>query len=106
MRYRHGSRRFIHIRGGGRALTLARSSHPFRLPWSSRSMSQLSTPLASTSGILLTRVGLAGCALRWDAQAACWRWTDPQGGQLYAWPAQDSTPVGVRLLESAGVIAC
>ncbi|WP_332853183.1 SMP-30/gluconolactonase/LRE family protein [Duganella sp. S19_KUP01_CR8] len=69
-------------------------------------MSQLSTPFATTPGIMLVRVGQAGCALRWDAQAACWRWPDPQGGQLYAWPAQDSMPSGVRLLESAGVIAC
>jgi len=69
-------------------------------------MSQLSTPLASTPGIMLVCVGQAGCALRWDAQAACWRWPDPQGSQLYAWPAQDSMPSGVRLLESAGLIAC
>lgn len=69
-------------------------------------MSQFSTSLATTPGTLLVRVGLAGCALRWDAQAACWRWPDPQGGQLYAWPAQDSMPSGVRLLESAGLIAC
>ncbi|RFP14978.1 SMP-30/gluconolactonase/LRE family protein [Duganella sp. BJB475] len=55
---------------------------------------------------MLVRVGQTGCALRWDAQAACWRWPDPQGSQLYAWPVQDGMPSGVRLLESAGLIAC
>lgn len=69
-------------------------------------MSQLSTPLASTPGIMLIRVGQAGCALRWDAQAACWRWPDPRGSQLYEWPARASMPSGVRLLESAGLLAC
>ena len=73
-------------------------------------MSQNSMPLAATPaatpGVMLIRVGQAGCALRWDAQAACWRWPDPQGGQLYAWPARDGAPSGVRLQENAGAIAC
>lgn len=69
-------------------------------------MSSHSTAVAPTPGTLLIRVGLAGGALRWDARAACWRWTDPHGGQLYAWSGGEQVPAGVRLLESAGVIAC
>lgn len=61
---------------------------------------------ASTPGITLTRHGQAGCALRWDAQSQCWRWPDPQGGQLYAWPAPAGMPSGMRLLENACVMAC
>lgn len=69
-------------------------------------MSPTSTSTASTTGILLALAGQAGCALRWDPQAACWRWPDPQGGQLYAWPRHDGKAAGARLQESAGVIAC
>jgi len=69
-------------------------------------MSTASTNVASTPGIMLIRVGQAGCALRWDAAGQCWRWPDPVGGQLYAWPAPAGMPSGVRLLESACVIAC
>ncbi|MYN17188.1 SMP-30/gluconolactonase/LRE family protein [Rugamonas sp. FT107W] len=69
-------------------------------------MSLTSTSTASTTGILLALAGQAGCALRWDPQAACWRWPDPQGGQLYAWPQHDGKAAGARLLENAGVIAC
>lgn len=69
-------------------------------------MSKASTTVASTAGIMLIRVGQAGCALRWDAAGQCWRWPDPVGGQLYAWPAPAGMPSGVRLLESASVMAC
>lgn len=69
-------------------------------------MSPTSTSTASTTGILLALAGQAGCALRWDPQAACWRWPDPQGGQLYAWPQHGGKAAGARLLENAGVIAC
>ena len=69
-------------------------------------MSHTSTSVASTPGIMLIRVGQAGSALRWDARCRCWRWPDPKGGQLYAWPAPAGMPSGVRLLESAGVMAC
>ncbi|MYM24124.1 SMP-30/gluconolactonase/LRE family protein [Duganella sp. FT135W] len=55
---------------------------------------------------MLIRVGQAGCALRWDAAAQCWRWPDPVGSQLYAWPAPPAMPSGVRMLESACVMAC
>jgi L-arabinonolactonase len=69
-------------------------------------MSTASTTVASTPGIMLIRVGQAGCALRWDALAQCWRWPDPLGNQLYAWPAPAGMPSGVRMLESACVMAC
>jgi L-arabinonolactonase len=69
-------------------------------------MSTASTTIASTPGIMLIRVGQAGCALRWDAVGQCWRWPDPQGSQLYAWPAPAGMPSGVRMLESACVMAC
>jgi L-arabinonolactonase len=69
-------------------------------------MIDTSTHVASTPGIMLLRVGQAGSALRWDTAGRCWRWPDPQGGQLYAWPAPAGMPSGVRLLESAGVMAC
>ncbi|WP_229259674.1 SMP-30/gluconolactonase/LRE family protein [Duganella aceris] len=69
-------------------------------------MSTASTTVASTAGIMLIRVGQAGCALRWDATAHCWRWPDPVGGQLYAWPAPAGMPSGVRMQESACVMAC
>jgi L-arabinonolactonase len=65
-----------------------------------------STSIASTPGIMLIRVGQAGSSLRWDAAAQCWRWPDPLGGQLYAWPAPAGMPSGVRMLESASVMAC
>jgi L-arabinonolactonase len=55
---------------------------------------------------MLLRVGQAGCALRWDAAAQCWRWPDPVGSQLYAWPAPPAMPSGVRMLESACVMVC
>ncbi|MBV7537044.1 SMP-30/gluconolactonase/LRE family protein [Duganella sp. sic0402] len=55
---------------------------------------------------MLLRVGQAGCALRWDAARQCWRWPDPVGGQLYAWPAPPAMPSGMRMLESACVMAC
>ncbi|MYM68664.1 SMP-30/gluconolactonase/LRE family protein [Pseudoduganella sp. FT55W] len=55
---------------------------------------------------MLLRVGQAGCALRWDAAAQCWRWPDPAGSQLYAWPAPPVMPSGVRMLESACAMAC
>jgi L-arabinonolactonase len=64
------------------------------------------TSVASTPGIMLIRVGQAGCALRWDAARQCWRWPDPVGGQLYAWPAPPAMPSGLRMLESARVMAC
>ena len=54
---------------------------------------------------MLLRIGQAGSALRWDAAGRCWRWPDPQGGQLYAWPAPAGMPSGVRLQESACVMA-
>lgn len=69
-------------------------------------MSHTSTSVASTPGIMLIRVGQAGSALRWDATRSCWRWPDPKGSQLYAWPAPAGMPSGVRLQESAGVMAC
>jgi L-arabinonolactonase len=69
-------------------------------------MSIASTTVASTPGIMLIRVGQAGCALRWDATGQCWRWPDPLGSQLYAWPAPVGMPSGVRMLESASVMAC
>ncbi|WP_176645578.1 SMP-30/gluconolactonase/LRE family protein [Duganella sp. SG902] len=55
---------------------------------------------------MLVRVGQAGCALRWDVQRQCWRWPDPVGSQLYAWPAPPAMPSGVRMLETARVVAC
>jgi L-arabinonolactonase len=55
---------------------------------------------------MLIRVGQAGSALRWDATGQCWRWPDPVGSQLYAWPAPPAMPSGVRMLESASVMAC
>lgn len=69
-------------------------------------MIDTSTHVSSTPGIMLLRVGQAGSALRWDAAGRCWRWPDPQGGQLYAWPAPAGMPSGVRLLENACVMAC
>jgi L-arabinonolactonase len=78
-------------------------------------MSSTSTPAASapagthvvsTPGVALIRHGKAACALRWDSRAQCWRWPDPQGGQLYAWPAPAGTTGAVRLLENARVMAC
>ena len=93
-------------------------------------MSQSSPTVAPSPGILLTCAGQAGSALRWDARAACWRWSDPQGGQLYAWPpapvslaapsapsapsapaaasaaSAPSAPSASRLLENATVMAC
>ena len=69
-------------------------------------MIDTSTHVASTPGIMLLRVGQAGGALRWDDAGRCWRWPDPQGGQLYAWPAPAGMPSGVRLLENACVMAC
>ncbi|SEO18152.1 Sugar lactone lactonase YvrE [Duganella sp. CF517] len=65
-----------------------------------------STHVASTPGIMLLRVGQAGTALRWDPAGRCWRWPDPQGGQLYAWPAPAGMPSGQRLQENACVLAC
>ncbi|RZT08860.1 Sugar lactone lactonase YvrE [Duganella sp. CF402] len=69
-------------------------------------MNSPSTTVASTPGVMLIRVGQAGSALRWDALAQCWRWPDPIGSQLYAWPAPPAMPSGVRMLESASVMAC
>jgi L-arabinonolactonase len=69
-------------------------------------MTLASTPVASTPGVMLTRAGQAGCALRWDAAGGCWRWPDPVAGQLYAWSATDGTPSGLRMLENACVMAC
>ncbi|WP_432380376.1 SMP-30/gluconolactonase/LRE family protein [Duganella sp. P38] len=66
----------------------------------------VATAVASTPGILLVRVGQAGCALRWDAERQCWRWPDPIGSQLYAWPAPPAMPSGLRLQERACAIAC
>jgi len=63
------------------------------------------TAVASTPGIMLIRVGQAGCALRWDAVGQCWRWPDPVGSQLYAWPAPPAMPSGVRMQEAACVMA-
>ncbi|MRW92252.1 SMP-30/gluconolactonase/LRE family protein [Duganella sp. FT80W] len=54
---------------------------------------------------MLIRVGQAGCSLRWDAARQCWRWPDPVGSQLYAWPAPPAMPSGSRMLESACVMA-
>ncbi|TFW27687.1 SMP-30/gluconolactonase/LRE family protein [Duganella callida] len=54
---------------------------------------------------MLIRVGQAGCALRWDAVHQCWRWPDPVGSQIYAWPAPPAMPSGLRMLESARVMA-
>jgi sugar lactone lactonase YvrE len=54
---------------------------------------------------MLIRVGQAGSGLRWDAAGQCWRWPDPVGSQLYAWPAPPAMPSGVRMLESACVMA-
>lgn len=68
-------------------------------------MIDTSPHVATTPGIMLLRVGQAGSALRWDAAGRCWRWPDPQGGQLYAWPAPAGMPSGVRLQESACVMA-
>ena len=65
-----------------------------------------STAVASTPGVMLIRVGQAGSALRWDAAGRCWRWADPVGSQLYAWPAAPAVPSGVRMLESASAMAC
>nr|WP_315221402.1 SMP-30/gluconolactonase/LRE family protein [uncultured Duganella sp.] len=69
-------------------------------------MIDTSTHVASTPGIMLLRVGQAGSALRWDPAGRCWRWPDPQGGQLYAWPAPAGMPSGLRLMENACVMAC
>lgn len=69
-------------------------------------MNSASTTVASTPGVMLIRVGQAGSALRWDAARQCWRWPDPVGSQLYAWPAPPAMPSGVRMLESACVMAC
>lgn len=69
-------------------------------------MNSASTTVASTPGVMLIRVGQAGSGLRWDAAAQCWRWPDPVGSQLYAWPAPPAMPSGVRTLESACVMAC
>lgn len=69
-------------------------------------MNSPSTTVASTPGVMLIRVGQAGSALRWDAAGQCWRWPDPVGSQLYAWPAPPAMPSGVRMLESASVMAC
>lgn len=69
-------------------------------------MNSPSTAIASTPGIMLIRVGQAGGALRWDAVGQCWRWPDPVGSQLYAWPAPPAMPSGVRMLESASAMAC
>jgi L-arabinonolactonase len=69
-------------------------------------MNSPSTTVASTPGVMLVRVGQAGSALRWDAVGQCWRWPDPAGSQLYAWPAPPAMPSGVRMLESACVMAC
>lgn len=69
-------------------------------------MIDTSTHVASTPGIMLLRIGQAGSALRWDPAGRCWRWPDPQGGQLYAWPAPAGMPSGLRLLENACVMAC
>jgi L-arabinonolactonase len=69
-------------------------------------MIDTSPHVASTPGIMLLRVGQAGSALRWDAAGRCWRWPDPLGGQLYAWPAPEGMPSGVRLQENATVMAC
>jgi len=66
----------------------------------------VATTVTSTPGIMLLRVGQAGCALRWDALRQCWRWPDPSGNQLYAWPAPPAMPSGLRMLESARVMAC
>jgi L-arabinonolactonase len=63
------------------------------------------TTVTSTPGIMLIRVGQAGCALRWDTLQQCWRWPDPQGSQLYAWSAPAGRPSGARLLESACAMA-
>ena len=69
-------------------------------------MIDTSTHVATTPGIMLLRVGQAGSALRWDPAGRCWRWPDPQGGQLYAWPAPAGMPSGLRLMENACVMAC
>ncbi len=69
-------------------------------------MNSASATVTSTPGVMLVRVGQAGCALRWDVQRQCWRWPDPIGSQLYAWPAPPAMPSGVRMLETARVIAC
>jgi len=68
-------------------------------------MNSPSTAVVSTPGVLLNRVGQAGSALRWDAAGQCWRWLDPVGSQLYAWPASPAVPGGVRMLESASAMA-
>lgn len=65
----------------------------------------MNTTVAATPGIMLVRVGQAGCGLRWDAVGQCWRWPDPASSQLYAWPAPPAMPSGVRMLESACVMA-
>lgn len=69
-------------------------------------MNSASATVTSTPGIMLVRVGQAGCALRWDVQRQCWRWPDPVGSQLYAWPAPPAMPSGLRMLETARVLAC
>ncbi|NYE61517.1 sugar lactone lactonase YvrE [Duganella sp. 1224] len=66
----------------------------------------VATSAAVTPGVMLLRAGQAGCALRWDAVGQCWRWPDPVGKQLYAWPAAPAMPGGVRMLESARGMAC
>lgn len=74
-------------------------------------MIDISTPaiaaLASVviPGVLLMRAGPAGRALRWDAASRCWRWPDPAGGQLHAWPAPGGAPAGLRLFEGACALA-
>ncbi len=67
-------------------------------------MNSVSMTVTSTPGVMLLRVGQAGCSLRWDALRQCWRWTDPVGSQLYAWPAPPAMPSGQRMLESACVM--
>ncbi|HEX5344564.1 MAG TPA: SMP-30/gluconolactonase/LRE family protein [Duganella sp.] len=68
-------------------------------------MNSPSTAVASTPGVMLSRVGQAGSALRWDAAGQCWRWLDPVGSQLHTWPAPPVMPGGVRMLESACAMA-
>ncbi|MYM82140.1 SMP-30/gluconolactonase/LRE family protein [Duganella sp. FT50W] len=66
----------------------------------------VATAAAATRGLLLTQAGQAGCALRWDAAGQCWRWPDPAGSHLYAWPAAPAAPGGLRMSEGAQVMAC
>lgn len=58
---------------------------------------------------MLARVGQSGGGLRWDAQAVCWRWADPQGCHLHALagglPPAAGQGGAARLLESAAVLA-